>query len=103
MLGLGQTQPHDKYLGLPTLVGRGKREAFRTIKERVWSKMQLWRGKLFPIGGRELLIKTVAQAVLTYTMSVFHLPVDLCDDIQAMVARFWWGHEGESRKLHWWR
>ena len=84
-------------------MGRGKREAFRTIKERVWSKMLLWRGKLFSMGGRELLIKSVAQSVPTYTMSVFRLPLALCDDLQAMMARFWWGSEVESRKLHWWR
>ena len=45
----------------------------------------------------------MAQAIPTYTMSVFRLPVALCDDIQAMMARFWWGDECESRKLHWWR
>ena len=89
MLGLGQTQPHDKYLGLPTLVGRGKRDAFRRIKERVWSKLQSWRGKIFSMGGRELLIKSVMQSVPTYTMSVFRLPVVLCDEIQTMMARFW--------------
>ena len=85
-LGLGATQSHDKYLGLPTLIGRGKKEAFRAVKERVWNKMQLWHGKMLSIGGHELLIKSIAESVPIYTMSVFRLPASLCEDLQALVA-----------------
>lgn len=67
-----------------------------------WCKLQLWRGRLFSIGGRELLIKSVAQSVPTYTMSVFRLSVSLCEDIQSMVAKFWWGGEDDAKKMHWW-
>lgn len=33
-------------------------------------------------------------------MSVFKLPMTLCDDLQAMVAMFWWGGGSETRKIH---
>ena len=34
-------------------------------------------------------------------MGVFQLPVKLCDELDAMCARFWWGQVGEERKIHW--
>ena len=37
---------YEKYLGLPSLIGRGKRASFNYIKKRVWRKLQGWEGKL---------------------------------------------------------
>lgn len=35
-------------------------------------------------------------------MSIFRLPLGLCDGIQKVVARFWWGSkEEEKRNIHW--
>ena len=33
---------------------------------------------------QEILIKAVTQAIPTYTMGVFQLPVKLCDDLNAL-------------------
>ena len=51
--------------------------------------------------GKEVLIKAVAQSIPTYTMGVFQLPGKLCDELDAMYARFWWGQVREERKIHW--
>ena len=51
--------------------------------------------------GREILIKAVAQSIPTYTMSVFQLPLKLCDELDSMCAKFWWGHVGNERKIPW--
>lgn len=100
-LGLsGDNQSQDNYLGLPSFVGKNKRSTFNGIKERVAKRLWAWKGKLFSMGGKEVLIKAVAQATATYTMSVFKLPVTLCDDLQAMVAMSWWGGGSENRKIH---
>jgi hypothetical protein len=32
-------------------------------------------------GAKEVLIKSVAQAILTYTMGVFKLPDGMCEDL----------------------
>ena len=34
-------------------------------------------------------------------MGVFQLPVKLCNELNAMCARFWWGQVGNERKIHW--
>ncbi|XP_042958008.1 uncharacterized protein LOC122293496 [Carya illinoinensis] len=99
--GVHQFQQYDKYLGLPTMVGRGKYQAFSTLKYRVWAKMQGWKEKLLSQGGKEILLKAVALSIPTYTMSCFKLPRSLCSNLEEMMARFWWGQKSDERKICW--
>ena len=99
-LKVKEVEKFDAYLGLPTLIGRRKYDTFAFIKERVRKKMQGWKGKLLSRVGKEVLIKVVAQSILMYSMGVFQLPEKLCDELDTMCARFWWGQIGEERKIH---
>ena len=91
---------HEKYLGVPSMVGRNKINFFNDIKLRILSKISSWQAKLFSCGGKEILIKAVAQAVPAYAMSVFKLPLGLCEDMQKAIARFWWGNNKDHRPIH---
>ena len=71
------------------------------IVDRLKKRPSTWMGRLASWAGREVLIKAVAQAIPTYSMSVFKLPSDLCHTIQASINRFWWGHKQDERKIHW--
>ena len=99
-LGVSEVDRFDSYLGLPTLVGRPKYQTFSYIKDRVWKKIQGWKGQLLSRAGNEILIKAVAQSIPTYTMGVFLLLMRLCNDLNAMCARFWWGQIRNERKIH---
>uniref|UniRef100_A0A2N9J7Z2 Reverse transcriptase domain-containing protein n=1 Tax=Fagus sylvatica TaxID=28930 RepID=A0A2N9J7Z2_FAGSY len=92
---------YEKYLGLPSLIGRGRAESFTQIKERVWHKLKGWKEKLLSQARREVLIKAVAQAIPAYSMSCFRLPTKLCQDIEAMIRRFWWSNNPDQRKINW--
>ena len=104
-IGFQVVHQYEKYLGLLALVGRNKKESFDNIKQKVWKKLQGWEGQLLSQAGREVLTKAVAQALPTHTMSCFKLPAGLCQDIEALIRRFFWGQRGENRKIHWvkWR
>ena len=80
-------------MGLPSIIGKSKAQVFAEVKERVGKKLAGWKGKLLSIGGREILIKVVAQAVPTYTMSCFQLPKTLCKDLEKIMRNFWWGQK----------
>ena len=91
MLGVTEVRHYEKYLGLPSLVGRNKKSSFNYIKERVWRKLQGWEEKLISQAGREVLIKAVVQAIPTYTMNCFKLPIGFCEALEGLIRRFWWG------------
>lgn len=90
MLNMHQNELYDLYLGLPAFSRRNKQRLFEGIKEKVWQKLQGWKSQMFSIGGREILIEAVAQAIPSYTMSIFRLPLALCDRLRAMITNFWW-------------
>ena len=90
-----------KYLGLPMLIGGSKQQVFGYIKHKVQEKLQGWKRNLLSHAGKEVLIKSVAMALPTYTMSCFKLPKVLCKDISKMIATFWWGGGEQGRKMHW--
>jgi hypothetical protein len=79
---------HEKYLGLPSFVGRSKTASFSEVKNRVWRRMHGWKEKFLSMGGREVLIKAVAQAIPSYTMSCFRLSDGLCKELNSMFSNF---------------
>jgi ribonuclease HI len=99
--GISTTSSYDKYLGLPALVGRSKNKTFAGIEGRVRKKMDGWKEKFLSQAGKEILIKAVVQAIPTYSMSVFQLPKKLCNSLNSLVSRFWWGQNYESKRVQW--
>ncbi len=64
-------------------------------------KLKGWKEKILSQAGREILIKVVALAIPTYTMSCFKLPARLCKELEAMIRRFWWSNGPDSNKICW--
>ncbi|CAN1763719.1 Putative ribonuclease H protein At1g65750 [Linum perenne] len=96
ILGITSSFGGDHYLGMPSLIGRNRKIAFRFMKERIWQRLQTWRGRKVSNGGREVLIKAVAQAIPTYCMSVYLLPNLLTAELERMMNSFWWGTNGHG-------
>ena len=46
-------------------------------------------------------MKAEVQAIPIFAMSCFRLLVGLCQDIEMLICKFWWGQRGERRKIHW--
>ncbi|CAL5418630.1 unnamed protein product [Camellia sinensis] len=67
-IGINRPRPNIKYLGLPTMWGRSKADAYGFLIERMVSKMQGWENNLLSHAGREVLIKAVVQAIPSYDM-----------------------------------
>lgn len=65
---------------------------------QIKSKIQGWRSNKISKAGKEILLKSAAQAVPTYSMSTFLLPSTLLDELQRMMNSYWWGHGVEPRK-----
>uniref|UniRef100_A0A803PYY8 Reverse transcriptase domain-containing protein n=1 Tax=Cannabis sativa TaxID=3483 RepID=A0A803PYY8_CANSA len=60
-----------------------------------------WKNKVFSKGGKETLLKSVIQAIPTYSMACFRLPVATCHSLESIMANFWWGvNENYRPKTH---
>ena len=94
-------ESHSKYLGLPTFVGRSKKQVFEFVQQRVWKKLKGWKERSLSKAGKEVLIKSVAQPILNYIMGCFLLPCELCNKIESMISNFWWGSKDGEKKIHW--
>jgi hypothetical protein len=51
--------------------------------------------------GKEMLVKSVLQAVPTYSMGCFMLSNKMCSKLTSISSRFWWGAADGQRKVHW--
>ncbi|KAL5544504.1 hypothetical protein UlMin_008288 [Ulmus minor] len=92
---------HEMYLGLPTFSMRNKRFQFGYIRDKVVKKLQGWKEMFFSQGGKEILIKSVVQAIPTYIMSCFIIPYGIIREIESACARFWWGTTPDHKRVHW--
>ena len=101
ILNMRQVDKHEKYLGIPSISGRSKKIIFASLLDRIWKKLQGWKEKFLSRAGKEILLKSVIQAIPTYLMGVYELPVGVIQKIHSAMARFWWGSSDSNRKTHW--
>ena len=83
MLGAQIITNCERYLGLPMVGGKSKVSTFREVQERVTKRVMRRKGKNVSKARREVLIKTAAQTIPTYSMSMFKSPKKNCDDINS--------------------
>jgi hypothetical protein len=91
----------EKYLGMPSDVGISVNGAFKYLRDRVWKKVQGWIEILLSAAGKKVLIKAVAQAIPTFSMSCFRLPRGPCHHLNGLLRNFWWGSKEGKRKTCW--
>jgi hypothetical protein len=93
----------EKYLGLPMALGRSTKEAFEYMPTRLKKLVGAWSGKEASCTGREVLLKSVVQAVPTYPMSCFLIPKDTWRKMKTVISNYWWGSSADNRHMHWQR
>jgi hypothetical protein len=101
LVGVTPTSCFEKYLGLPSMVGKSRIASFSSIKGRIWERINGWKEKFLSHAGKEVLMKAVLQAIPTYTMSVFKLPKSLSQGINSLFSKFWWGNKKNESKIAW--
>lgn len=87
--------------GYPLMLESQRRAVLGTSRIEFGSMYKGWMEKCLSAGGKEVLIKSVAQAIPTYSMSCFKLPRGLCEHINGLLQKFWWGSRRGERKVAW--
>ena len=86
-LGVDSEALSEKYLGLPTQVGRSKEGSFKYVTKSSKGKVTGWKGKGISKKAGEVLMKVVP----TFTMNCFHLTKKTCWNLSLISSKFWWG------------
>jgi hypothetical protein len=74
---------------------------FAYIKDRIWKRINSWRGRALSKAGKEVMIKFVLQAIPSYIMSIYLLPDGTIKDIERMMNSFWWGGGTNNNGIKW--
>lgn len=82
------------------MIGVDKTDCFQHLIDRVNQRINGWKEKTLSYGGKEVLLKFVAQSIPTYAMSVFKLPKQICKGVTD-VSHFLWGDEDDHKRIHW--
>lgn len=91
----------ERYLGLPTVVGRSKDGSFKHGREASRPKVVGWKGQGLSKATRKVLIKSRLQAAPTYAMSCFQLSKKICLNLTSISSNFLWGAANDERIVHW--
>jgi len=89
------------YLGMPSWVGKSPSNTFNFLPERMWKVVRGWSDRPLSRAGKEVMLKSVIQAIPVYVMSCFRLPTGICDKMRTTVSNHWWGIENGRKKMHW--
>ena len=100
-LGINSEAVGEKYLCLPTALGRSTTESFEYLPERARKHVTGWGGKKLSFLAREVLLKSVVQAVPTYAMTCFELNGATCKKITTCMSKYFWGGSLDKHKMHW--
>ncbi|XP_026441776.1 uncharacterized protein LOC113340941 [Papaver somniferum] len=85
--------PIEKYLGIPLIIGKKKKESFSHLYDRVKNRLSSWDGKTVSQCGKSLMVRTITNTIPAYSMSCFQIPTKIIKKFEAAQRDFWWGFE----------
>jgi len=72
------------------IIAQSSVKVFKAIKERIFICLKGCKERLLSIAGREVMTKSIVQAIPTYTMGLLAFLDYLLNEIQSLIFKFWW-------------
>ena len=73
-----------------------QKDVFTFIRDRLHNRINSWTAKFLSKGGKEIFIKSVAQALPTYL-----LPQEILNKLKSVIAKLRWSANHNNKDLHW--
>lgn len=90
----------DRYLGLPTTVGKITSGTFEHICDQSRSKLLGYSERDLACASRVVLLKSVIQAIPTFSMTCFRLTKKVWKKIMSCMARYFWSSNIDRKSMH---
>ncbi|XP_074325881.1 uncharacterized protein LOC141663935 [Apium graveolens] len=101
VLQVHEADKPGKYLGMPMQLGKSKTEVFGFLSDRVEHKLQGWSNQELSKEGKLTLLKSAAQTMPSFWMSLFQIPVSLCESMERKMNAFSWGKGSSGKGIKW--
>lgn len=89
IFGFQELHNESVYLGNLLVLSRNKSKEFKILKDKVSTRLNGWNHFLLSKMDKATLIKFVVQAILIYAISTSRIPSGVCEELVAMVRKFW--------------
>lgn len=87
------------YLGCPIFRGKLRVSHFKTITDRIKTKLATWKGTSLSIMGRVQLVKSIIHGMLVYSFHVYMWPRRLLRSLNTWIKNFIWSGDVFTRKV----
>jgi hypothetical protein len=88
-MGVRHVLGTGNYLSLPSMIERKKKDIVSYVKDIIWKHINSWRGRALSKAGKEVMIKSVLQAIPSYVMSIYILSDSTIKELGRMINSFW--------------
>lgn len=89
LLGIKEMGHSSIYKGNSLIISRNRSKEFRLLKERMQKRLESWSGKLLSEVGISTFIKLVVQAISSYSMTNFKVPLRVYKEMDRMATKLW--------------
>uniref|UniRef100_A0A803QKZ2 Reverse transcriptase domain-containing protein n=1 Tax=Cannabis sativa TaxID=3483 RepID=A0A803QKZ2_CANSA len=90
LLQMQTLKAKEKYLGNPFFFTGRRKDNFQFLKQKIMNRIDGWKAKCLSLAGRTTLVSSVLQSIPTYFMSTTMIPLSTCEELDRIVAKFWW-------------
>jgi hypothetical protein len=89
-----------KYLGIPVCDKHFAMGAFDPMIQKMYKRLDPWRGKFLTSGGRQILTNTCLSSIPTYCMGFYWIQDGIHKKMDSVRAKFLWQGTKENFRYH---
>lgn len=89
--GIEKIENIGRYLGVPSIQGRTKKETYAYLLDKVNQKLEGWKMKHLSFAGRQIMVQAVLSVIPFYTMQSTVIPAGILSQIEQRIRAFLWG------------
>nr|XP_025681707.1 uncharacterized protein LOC112783135 [Arachis hypogaea] len=100
LAGFKETREVGRYLGAYILEGRGTKQSYSHIIDKVKGCLQGWKRDSLSMARKVVLAQSAITPIAFFSMQHSKIPKSICNQVEKEQRRFIWGDDQDRRKAH---